>query len=131
MRRRIAGKLLKEDKGLREVARLVGASPSSVFRWKEATDAGGKPALAAKPHPGRPARLGALQKEALLALTRFVAIFHLTLSQPQLKHPLQHPHTRVRVDRPVPRSIHVAFLLVPILWLWINLGRYVRAAGEV
>jgi transposase len=70
MRRRIAGKLLKEGKGLREVARLVGASPSSVFRWKEALNAGGLAALAHKPHPGRPARLGAPQKEALLAILR-------------------------------------------------------------
>jgi Trp operon repressor len=46
MRRRIAGKLLKEGQGLREVARLVGASPSSIFRWKEAIDTGGQAALA-------------------------------------------------------------------------------------
>lgn len=70
MRRQIAGKLLEEGKGLREVARLVGASPSSVFRWKEAMDAGGPAALAAKPHPGRPARLGAPQKRALLTILR-------------------------------------------------------------
>ena len=36
MRRRIAAKLLQEGKGIREVARLVGASPSSVVRWKRA-----------------------------------------------------------------------------------------------
>jgi transposase len=70
MRRRIAGKLLKEGRGVREVARLVGASPSSVFRWKEALNAGGAAALAAKPHPGRPARLAAPQKAALLTILR-------------------------------------------------------------
>jgi transposase len=70
MRRQIAGRLLKEGKGLREVARLVGASPSSVFRWKAAMDAGGRTALAAKPHPGRPARLSAPQKQTLLAILR-------------------------------------------------------------
>ena len=70
MRRQIAGRLLKEGKGIREVARLVGASPSSVFRWKEAIDAGGQAALAAKAHPGRPARLSVQQKETLLAILR-------------------------------------------------------------
>ena len=36
MRRRIAAKLLQEGKGIREMARLVGASPSTVLRWKGA-----------------------------------------------------------------------------------------------
>ena len=53
MRRQIAAKLLQEGKGLREVARVVGASPSSVARWKRALEEEGLEALKAKRHPGR------------------------------------------------------------------------------
>lgn len=65
VRRRIAGRMLQQGKGVREVARLVGVSPSSVSRWKAALEEGGPEALAAKPHPGRPARLTPEQKKAL------------------------------------------------------------------
>jgi transposase len=65
VRRRIGGKLLQAGKGVREVARLVGASPSSVSRWKQALEEGGIEALRAKPHPGRPARLRPEQKKRL------------------------------------------------------------------
>lgn len=65
VRRRIAGRLLQEGKGVREVARLVGASPSSVGRWKQALEEGGEEALRAKPHPGRQPRLTLEQKEEL------------------------------------------------------------------
>jgi transposase len=67
-RRRRAAALLAEGLGLREVARQVGSSPSSVKRWKEMKQAGGSAALAAKPHPGRPPRLSAKQKEKLEGL---------------------------------------------------------------
>ena len=65
VRRRIGGRLLQEGKGVREVARLVEASPSSVSRWKQALEEGGIEALRAKPHPGRPARLRPEQKKHL------------------------------------------------------------------
>ena len=65
IRRRIAAKLLQEGKGIREVARLVGASPSAVHGWKEALAAGGPEALKAKPHPGRTAKLDAAQRAEL------------------------------------------------------------------
>jgi transposase len=65
VRRRIASKLLQEGKGVREVARLVGASPSSVFRWKQTLEQGGMEALKARPHPGRPPRLTLQQKQVL------------------------------------------------------------------
>ena len=65
VRRRIAAKLLEEGKGIREVARLVGASPSAVHGWKHAMAEGGQEALKAKPHPGRTAKLSAEQKEEL------------------------------------------------------------------
>jgi len=68
VRRRIAGRLLSKGNGINAVARMVGASPSSVQRWKEAIDKGGMEALKAKPHPGRAARLSDRQKERLKAI---------------------------------------------------------------
>jgi transposase len=70
VRRRLAGRLLLAGKGVREVARLVGASPSSAQRWKEAIDTGGMEALQAKPHPGRPPRLSSRQKNRLVSILR-------------------------------------------------------------
>jgi transposase len=61
----MGGGLLLEGKGVREVSRLTGASVSSVSRWKEELERGGLEALKAKPHPGRPPRLTAQQKQAL------------------------------------------------------------------
>jgi len=37
-----AGGLLQEGMGIRQVARLVGASPASVLRWKKALEEGRK-----------------------------------------------------------------------------------------
>lgn len=65
VRRRLAGKLLLQGKGVREVARLVDAAPSSVSRWKQALAEGGLEALRAKPHPGRTPQLTPEQKETL------------------------------------------------------------------
>lgn len=67
-RRLMAGRLLLEGKGVREVARLTGASPGAVSRWKQAVERGGLEALKAKPHPGRPPRLTPEQKEELEAV---------------------------------------------------------------
>jgi transposase len=61
----IAGKLLLKGKGIREVARLVDASPSSVSRWKQQLDQGGLDALRAKPHPGPTPRLSSEDKQQL------------------------------------------------------------------
>ncbi|MCX5638071.1 MAG: IS630 family transposase [Planctomycetota bacterium] len=68
VRRRIAAKLLVEGKGICEVAKLVGASASSVHRWKETLEKGGLEALKPKPHPGRPCRLSSQQKKQLLKI---------------------------------------------------------------
>jgi transposase len=65
VRRRIAGRLLLEGKGIREVARIVHASPSSVQRWKAALEVGEK-GLDPKPHSGRTPSL-TVQQKALLA----------------------------------------------------------------
>lgn len=69
-RRMIGGTLLQQGKGVREVARLLGVTPTSVVRWKKALKEGGLEALQAKPHPGRPAALSVEQKEALVAILR-------------------------------------------------------------
>ena len=54
-----------EGKGVREVSRLIGVSPSSVSRWKQQLKQGGLDALCAKPHPGRSPKLTAEQKKEL------------------------------------------------------------------
>lgn len=65
-RRRRAAKLFQERKPLAEIARLVGASLSSVKRWKRAWKEGGVAALAAKPHPGPTPKLSHGQKQQLV-----------------------------------------------------------------
>lgn len=65
MRRMIGGKMLQEGRGVREVSRLTGASPSTVSRWKKELEEGGLEALRAKPHPGRLPKLTAKQKKEL------------------------------------------------------------------
>jgi len=65
MRRMIGCWLLLEGKGVREVSRLIGVSPSSVSRWKQQLKQGGLDALRAKPHPGRSPKLTAEQKKEL------------------------------------------------------------------
>ena len=65
-RRRKAAKMLSKGQGIREVARRVGAAPSSVKRWKDAVEDGGPEALKSKPHTGRPARLSPQQRQHLL-----------------------------------------------------------------
>lgn len=66
-RRRRAAELLGRGKGVNETARLVGASPSSVSRWKKALRRRGPDGLAAKPHPGPKPRLNGTQKRSLVA----------------------------------------------------------------
>ncbi len=69
-RRRRAAKLFQERKPLAETARRVGASLSSVKRWKRAWREGGVAALAAKPHPGPKPKLSSDQKVELVAILR-------------------------------------------------------------
>lgn len=65
VRRLMAGRLLLDGKGVREVSNLTGASPSSVSRWKQDLEQGGMEALKSKPHPGRTPRLRPEQKQEL------------------------------------------------------------------
>src|SRR5438552_18221417 len=69
-RRRRAAKYFQERKPLAEVARLVGASLSSVKRWKRAWQEGGVAALAAKPHPGPTPKLSPHQKQELVTILK-------------------------------------------------------------
>jgi len=65
-RRRVAGQLLLDGRTIGEVMEIVGASQSSVKRWKRAMMKGGMEALNAKPHPGPKPRLNVVQKRKLL-----------------------------------------------------------------
>lgn len=65
-RRRLAAEHLQEGKAINEVARIVKASPSSVYRWKCAIEQGGLDALKAKPQPGRKPWLNSAQKKQLV-----------------------------------------------------------------
>jgi len=60
--------LLSQGKGVQEVAEAVGVTPTSVYRWKKALQAGGPETLTAQPHPGRRPRLSPGQKQALEAV---------------------------------------------------------------
>jgi transposase len=68
VRRRIAGQLLLEGRGIREVARIVHASASSVKRWKDVLDESGWEGLEPKPHPGRTPQMTTVQKRELVKL---------------------------------------------------------------
>ena len=67
-RRVLAGQLLLEGGYVDEVAEIVGASESSVRRWRRAVEKGGLEALRAKPHPGRKPRLDVKQKRQLIEI---------------------------------------------------------------
>jgi transposase len=60
--------LLQQGWSLREVARRVHASVSSVSQWRNAWRQGGDEALAPKPVPGRPRKLTDAQRHQLLDL---------------------------------------------------------------
>lgn len=62
----LAGRLLLEGSDVAEVAEIVGASLSSVKRWRQAVEKGGLAALISKPHPGPKPRLNAKQKQQLV-----------------------------------------------------------------
>jgi transposase len=61
----LAAQLLLGGSEVDEVAEVVGASQSSVRRWRRAVEKGGLKALKAIPHPGRKPRLSAKQKRQL------------------------------------------------------------------
>ncbi len=65
-RRRRAVALLDQGLGVREVARQIGCSPSSVSRWQIEVRARGPDALQPKPTPGRPPRITPRQRAKVL-----------------------------------------------------------------
>jgi transposase len=67
-RRQRAIALLKRGLSLNEVARRVGVSFSSVFRWQQAVVRDGPGAVKAKPVPGRPRKLQEDECQQLLTL---------------------------------------------------------------
>jgi transposase len=67
-RRRRAVQLLESGGRLSAVARQVGATVSSVFRWRQAYQRTGARGLDAKPIPGRPPRLSPAQRRRLVTL---------------------------------------------------------------
>ena len=64
-RRERAIALLNDGGGIREVARIVGSSGSSVVRWRDAHKKGGAKALEPKPVPGRPKKLSDKKRQKL------------------------------------------------------------------
>ena len=64
-RRRQAVALLNQGLKGAQVARALGVSGAAVSRWKQAYEAAGEAALAAKPHPGGQPRLRASDRRRL------------------------------------------------------------------
>ncbi len=75
-RRRRAVALLREGRGVREVAEMVGASPGSVTTWRQAYERDGAAGLKPKAHPGTPPKLDADQVMILLLLLGRGAVHH-------------------------------------------------------
>jgi transposase len=67
-RRLRAIELLRQGLQPHEVAARLGVDRRSVRRWKAAARKGGSDALKAKPAPGRPAKLSAAQRRALVKI---------------------------------------------------------------
>jgi transposase len=60
----MAAEIIKKKIDIREVARIVNASPSSVLEWKRRLDEDGEDRLKARPVPRAPSRLEEEQKKA-------------------------------------------------------------------
>jgi transposase len=68
--------LVRQGESPAQVARILGVHRSSVPRWRHRADTGGDAALAARPHPHRPARLTDAQLRRLDALLTQGAVAH-------------------------------------------------------
>jgi transposase len=71
-KRKHAGELMEAGRSPAEVAKAVGVSRQTAYRWKATLAQGGPERLASMPY-GRPPRLNADQCEALLAVLRLSA----------------------------------------------------------
>lgn len=65
-RRLLAGRLLLQGKGVREVARDLEVAASSVSRWNTALAEGGIESLHSRPAPGAKPRLNSRQRNRLV-----------------------------------------------------------------
>lgn len=68
VRRRVAVALLESGWGVRQVARHIGCSHSSVRRWRDAFNQQADAGLNAKPHPGSQPKLTPEQQQDLVEL---------------------------------------------------------------
>ena len=75
-RRRSVITFLKQKLSLHEIGRRIGCHASSVMRWRDALQSGGRKALTAKPAAGRPPRLTLKQKEQVVHLLTQGAMAH-------------------------------------------------------
>ena len=69
-RRRRGVALLQKGHGVREAARMVGVTPGAVVEWRNRFKKKGDQGLAAKPHPGRKAKLSDAQRKKLIGLLK-------------------------------------------------------------
>lgn len=75
-RRRRAMQLLRAKVSLHEVARRIGCAASSVMRWRDAVRRDGQRALRVRSAPGRPPKLSARQRRALVRVLTQGAMAH-------------------------------------------------------
>ena len=68
IRREIAASMLERGMGIREVARIVKASPSTVFVWKQVLAEQGREGLKSKPPKPPACRISTEQKEKLVEI---------------------------------------------------------------
>jgi transposase len=73
-RRRQAVQAVKAGDNVKDVARIIGVNPRSIYRWLDRADE--RDGLAAKPHPGPATRLSLAQQQQLEQLLRQGAQAH-------------------------------------------------------
>ena len=69
-RRRQALELIDKGHSINEVGRMLGCSPSSVMRWRNARDIGGADWNKVRFSPGRPPKLGSSDRLNLIRMLR-------------------------------------------------------------
>jgi len=112
-RRRAAVAMLKQGMKPAAVAKALQVSRASVSRWHKALRNGGAKALAAKPAPGRPPKLDALQRQRIARLL--------------LQGPLRHGYdtqlwTLDRVSEVIERHLGVSYHPGHVWRILLSLG---------
>jgi transposase len=127
-RRRHAIQLLKTGKNLSAVARWLGASVSSVFRWYQTYREQGLKGLRPRRIPGRPPKLSRSQKEALIQLLvkgALAAGYSTDLWTTQRVADLTWKHFRIRYHRD-----YMGPLLAQLGWSYQKPERRARERNE-